>query len=83
MEMDIKNYQCFCQRQNGSNFPCSIFLWPIEMTPTTKCSKLYFIGVLNILVSFLWLDIRVQTNRLWAILVDMLIMKIPSRTTIV
>ena len=41
------------------------------------------IGVLNILVSFLWLDIRVQTYRPWAILVDMLIMKILSRTTIV
>lgn len=41
-EMDIKNYQCFCQKRNGSSFPCSLFLWPIEMTSTTKCTKLYF-----------------------------------------
>ena len=42
MEMDIQNYQCFCQKRNGSNFPCSLFLWPIEMTSTTKCAKRYF-----------------------------------------
>ena len=42
MEMDIKNYQCFRQKQIGSNFPCSISLWPIKMMSTTKCSKLNF-----------------------------------------
>ena len=74
----------FCQKQIGSNFPCSIFLWSIEMTSTTqKVQNFISFGVLNILVSFLWLDIGVQTYRPWAILVDMLIMKILSRTTIV
>lgn len=42
MEMDIQNYQCFRQKRYGNNFPCSLFLWPIEMTSTTKCAKRYF-----------------------------------------
>ena len=37
-----KKLSVFCERQNGGNFPCSIFLWPTEMTSTTKCSKFYF-----------------------------------------